>query len=224
MTAIPDRGYKYIFHIRDYFTHFSYAELAQSKSAEEAATSFLNFCFMYDSPVILHTNNRGEFIGSTFKDILSFWLTIKGLVEKGNDILQVKLGACMEETENSNNNYDDEESEPDISNSSDLERYNSDDSNLNSLEYFTYNDDDYDNYNHDNYDNNYYDLNNYDYNNYNHDNYDNDNYDLDNYDHDNYINDNYNQNNYDYNYDNYDHNNQEIIEISDTESNECFTY
>ncbi|CAG8607083.1 11139_t:CDS:2 [Acaulospora morrowiae] len=110
MTTIPDREYKYIFHIRDHFSQFSYAEQAQSKLAKEAAAIFLNFCFIYGPPAILHTDNGEEFIGNTFKQMLSFWPTIKmvygrprnlqcqGLVEKGNDILQVKLGSWMEET------------------------------------------------------------------------------------------------------------------------------
>ncbi|CAG8658499.1 22370_t:CDS:2, partial [Gigaspora rosea] len=91
--SIPKGGHT------DPFTRFSYAEPAESKSADEAAIALFNFCLIYGPPAILHTDNGGEFIGAIFKEIMSLWPNIKmGLVEKGNDILQMKFGSWMEET------------------------------------------------------------------------------------------------------------------------------
>ena len=113
MTSVPDGVYKYIFHIRDHFSRFSYAEPSRSKTAEEAAACLFNFCLLYGPPAILHSDNGGEFVGKVVEETLNLWPNIKivhgrprnprcqGLVEKGNDILQIKLGAWMEETNRS---------------------------------------------------------------------------------------------------------------------------
>ncbi|CAG8503629.1 6845_t:CDS:2 [Gigaspora rosea] len=80
MAATPDASFKYIIHIRDHFTQFSYAEASQTKSAQDAAICLFNFCLKYGPPAIHHSDN-------------------------GNDILQVKLGLWMEETRTINNQY-----------------------------------------------------------------------------------------------------------------------
>ncbi|CAG8735411.1 18009_t:CDS:2, partial [Gigaspora rosea] len=65
------RKFNYIFHIRNLFTHFSYAELAESKLADEAAIALFNFCPIYGPPAILHTDNGSEFIGTIFKETMN---------------------------------------------------------------------------------------------------------------------------------------------------------
>ncbi|CAG8571998.1 20963_t:CDS:2, partial [Gigaspora rosea] len=110
MTMTPDESYKYIIHIRDHFTQFSYAEPSQTKSAQDAAICLFNFCLMYGPPTILHSDNGREFVDKVVQETLNHWPNIKifhgrprnsqcqGLVKKGNDILQVMLGSWMEET------------------------------------------------------------------------------------------------------------------------------
>ncbi|CAG8802054.1 5758_t:CDS:1, partial [Gigaspora rosea] len=77
---------------------------------EEATACLLNFCIMYGSLIVLHSDNGSEFVRRVIKETLSPWPTIKfvngrprnpccqGIVEKGNGILQSKLGFWMEET------------------------------------------------------------------------------------------------------------------------------
>ncbi|CAG8529903.1 5028_t:CDS:1 [Acaulospora morrowiae] len=105
MTAVPDESYQNIFHIRDHFTRFSYAKPSQSKSAKNAAMCLFNFCMIYGPPAVLHSDNRKEFVGKIVQEILNIWTNIKivhgrprnprcqGLIEKGNNILQTKLGS-----------------------------------------------------------------------------------------------------------------------------------
>ncbi|CAG8543522.1 20473_t:CDS:2, partial [Gigaspora rosea] len=61
-------------------------------------------------PLILHSDNGGEFVGNIIKETVKLWPSVKfihgrprypqcqGSVEKANDILQTKLGSWMEET------------------------------------------------------------------------------------------------------------------------------
>ncbi|CAG8783423.1 20787_t:CDS:2, partial [Gigaspora rosea] len=113
MTSEPDGIYKYIFHIKDHFSRFSYAEPSRSKTAEEAAACLLNFCLIYGPPAILYSNNGDKFVEKVVEETLKLWPNIRiihgqpqnpryqGLVEKENNFLQSKLAAWMEDTNRS---------------------------------------------------------------------------------------------------------------------------
>ena len=62
MSYIPDGEFKYICHVRDHFSRFSWAKTLTSKrTVEVAAYLFDLFHFLDSSPTILQSDNRKEF-------------------------------------------------------------------------------------------------------------------------------------------------------------------
>ncbi|GES75221.1 KRAB-A domain-containing protein 2-like [Rhizophagus clarus] len=107
----PDGEYKYICHIRDHFTRFSWAKALTSKRAVEVAAYLFDlFHFLGSPPKILQSDNGKEFTATIIKELISLWPTVKiingrprhpqsqGLVERANGILQQKLGKWKEDT------------------------------------------------------------------------------------------------------------------------------
>src|SRR5438105_3055680 len=102
MTFQPDKEFKYILHIKDHFSKFSWGYSLKSKSAEEIAFNLFEQFMIFGIPKILQTDNGTEFTSSVIKQLINLWPEIKiingrprhpqsqGLIEKGNDILQVK--------------------------------------------------------------------------------------------------------------------------------------
>ncbi|CAB5179837.1 unnamed protein product [Rhizophagus irregularis] len=99
-----DGEYKYICHVRDHFTRFSWARALTSKRAiEVAAYLFELFHFLGSPPTILQSDNGKEFCVGVIKELIEMWPTVKiingrprhpqsqGLVERANGILQQKL-------------------------------------------------------------------------------------------------------------------------------------
>ncbi|CAB4383394.1 unnamed protein product [Rhizophagus irregularis] len=99
-----DGEYKYICHVRDHFTRFSWARALTSKKAIEVATYLFElFHFLGSSPTILQSDNEKEFCAGVIKELIEMWPTVKiingrpqhlqfqGLVEYANGILQQKL-------------------------------------------------------------------------------------------------------------------------------------
>ncbi|CAB5215589.1 unnamed protein product [Rhizophagus irregularis] len=106
-----DGEYKYICHVRDHFTRFSWARALTSKRAiEVAAYLFELFHFLGSPPTILQSDNGKEFCVGVIKELIEMWPTVKiingrprhpqsqGLVERANGILQQKLGKWRENT------------------------------------------------------------------------------------------------------------------------------
>ena len=111
MSYNPDGEFKYICHVRDHFSRFSWAKALTSKRAVEVAAYLFDlFHFLGSSPTILQSDNGKEFCASVIKELVNLWPSIKiingrprhpqsqGLVERANRILQQKLGKWKEDT------------------------------------------------------------------------------------------------------------------------------
>lgn len=111
MSYNPDGEFKYICHVRDHFSRFSWAKALTSKRAVEVAAYLFDlFHFLGSSPTILQSDNGKEFCASVIKELVNLWPSIKiingrprhpqsqGLVERANGILQQKLGKWKEDT------------------------------------------------------------------------------------------------------------------------------
>ncbi len=109
MSYDADGDYKYICYICDHFTRFSWARSLTSKRAIEVAAFLFDLFFSIGSPpTILQSDNGKEFCAEVIKELVSLWPTVKiingrprhpqsqGLVERGNGILQQKLGKWRE--------------------------------------------------------------------------------------------------------------------------------
>lgn len=111
MSFDADGEFKYICHIRDHFTRFSWAKALTSKRAVEVAAYLFDlFHFIGSSPTILQSDNGKEFCASVIKELMEMWPSVKiingrprhpqsqGLVERANGLLQQKLGKWKEST------------------------------------------------------------------------------------------------------------------------------
>ncbi|CAG8657109.1 7947_t:CDS:2, partial [Diversispora eburnea] len=100
----PDEEFKYVCHVRDHFTRFSWARALTSKRPIEVAS------FLFDlfhsiglSPTILQSDNGKEFVAQVIKELIELWPSVtiingwprhpqsQGLVERANGILEQKL-------------------------------------------------------------------------------------------------------------------------------------
>ncbi|CAB4383228.1 unnamed protein product [Rhizophagus irregularis] len=73
-----DDEYKYICHVRDHFTRFSWAKALTSKRAiEVAAYLFELFHFLGSPPTILQSDNGKEFCAGVIKELIEMWPTVK---------------------------------------------------------------------------------------------------------------------------------------------------
>src|SRR3954471_13302929 len=101
----PDGEYKYICHVRDHFTRFSWAKPLTSKRAIKVAVFLFElFYSIGSSPTILQSDNEKEFCADVIKELVNLWPSVKiingrpchsqsqGLVKRANGILQQRLG------------------------------------------------------------------------------------------------------------------------------------
>ena len=111
MSFDADGEFKYVCHVRDHFTRFSWAKALTSKRAVEVATYLFDlFHYIGSSPTILQSDNGKEFCASVIKELMEMWPSVKiingrprhpqsqGLVERANGLLQQKLGKWKEST------------------------------------------------------------------------------------------------------------------------------
>src|SRR5581483_11983697 len=108
MTFKQDNDFKYIAHIRDHFTRYSWARALTSKRAIEVAAFLFDIFTVFGPPLILQSDNGKEFVSSVIIELVNLWPTIQiingrprhpasqGLVERANGILEIKLGKWME--------------------------------------------------------------------------------------------------------------------------------
>jgi hypothetical protein len=113
MTLMGD--YKYICHVHDHFTKIFLDETLTSKRAVEVAVDL--FFSIGSPPTILQFDNGKEFYAEIIKELVNLWPSVKiingrlchlqsqGLVERGNGILQQKLGKWRETSERSDWSY-----------------------------------------------------------------------------------------------------------------------
>jgi len=71
LSFTPDGEFKYVCHVRDHFTRFSWARALTSKRAIEiAAYLFDIFHFIGSSPTILQSDNGKEFCAEVIKELM----------------------------------------------------------------------------------------------------------------------------------------------------------
>ncbi|CAB4413344.1 unnamed protein product [Rhizophagus irregularis] len=109
MTFKQDNEFKYIAHIRDHFTRYSWARALTLKHAIEVAAFLFDIFTTFGPPLILQSDNGKEFVSSIIIELVNLWSTIQiingrlrhpasqGLVERANGILETKLGKWMED-------------------------------------------------------------------------------------------------------------------------------
>ena len=109
MTSRPDQDFKWILHMRDHFSKFSWAYPLKSKRALEVADKLVETFYLFGAPKILQSDNGKEFIAMVIKDLANIWKGLviingrprhpqsQGCVERGNGDLQIKLGKWMED-------------------------------------------------------------------------------------------------------------------------------
>lgn len=111
MTSIPDGDYRYICHMRDHFTRYSWARAITSKRPIEVAIFLFDVFVCFGAPIILQTDNGRDFTAEVIRELLAMWPDVhiingrprhpqsQGLVERANDILQQKVSKWMEDTQ-----------------------------------------------------------------------------------------------------------------------------
>ena len=109
MTSRPDGEKKWILHMRDHFSKFSWTHALESKRAVEVAEALLKTFCLFGCPKILQSDNGKEFTAAVIHDLSKLWpgMTIihgrprhpqsQGCVERANGDLQLKLGKWLEE-------------------------------------------------------------------------------------------------------------------------------
>jgi transposase InsO family protein len=112
-THAPDGEYRYVLHMRDHFTRFSWTRPLFTKRAAEVATALFDIFCMFGPPCILQSDNGKEFTASLVKEVINLWpdITIingrprhpqsQGLVERGNQILENRISKWMEDNQSS---------------------------------------------------------------------------------------------------------------------------
>ena len=107
-SSRPDGDYRYILHVRDHFSKYSWAYPLTSKRASEVAEKIVELFCMFGPAKILQSDNGREFTASVIEDIKGLWPDMiiihgrprhpqsQGLIERGNGDLQLKLGKWMD--------------------------------------------------------------------------------------------------------------------------------
>lgn len=109
MAQAQDNGYRYIVHMRDHFTKFSWARAIKQKTADNVAEFLYDIFLMFGPPVILQCDNGKEFSDNILlKKLGNLWPNLKilhgrprhpqsqGMIERANSIMETKIGRWME--------------------------------------------------------------------------------------------------------------------------------
>ena len=104
MSSRSDQDFKWIFHMRDHFSKFSWAYPLVSKRASRVAERLVDIFSLFGPPKILQSDNGKEFVATVIKELANVWKGLiiingrprhpqsQGCVERGNGDLQIKLG------------------------------------------------------------------------------------------------------------------------------------
>ena len=107
-SSRPDGDYRYILHVRDHFSKYSWAFPLTSKRASEVAEKIVELFCTFGPAKILQSDNGREFTASVIEDIKKLRPDViiihgrprhpqsQGLIERGNGDLQLKLGKWMD--------------------------------------------------------------------------------------------------------------------------------
>ena len=111
--ALHDENFRYILHVKDHFTRFSWAYPITSKKTNIVALKLFELFTEIGPPTILQSDNGREFTSNVIKDLSNLWNNVKiingrprypqsqGLIERSNSEIGKLLGKWME-TYNSN--------------------------------------------------------------------------------------------------------------------------
>ena len=111
MSSHPDDECKWILHLRDHYSKFSWAHALTSKRASEVAAKLVQTFCLFGFPRLLQSDNGKEFVAAVIEELTKAWpgLTIihgrprhpqsQGCVERANGDLQRRLGKWLEENE-----------------------------------------------------------------------------------------------------------------------------
>jgi len=102
--ALPYENFRYILHIKDHFTRFSWAYPVTSKKTNIVALKLFELFTEIGPPTILQSDNGREFTSKVIKDLTKLWDNLKiingcprhlqsqGLIERGNCEIGKLLG------------------------------------------------------------------------------------------------------------------------------------
>jgi transposase InsO family protein len=105
----PDGKYRYIAHLRDHFTRFSWTCPLQSKEASEVAAFIFSVFTVFGPPLILQSDNGREFTAKVIYELIALWQDIhiingrprhpqsQGSVENANKTLKSAISKWMED-------------------------------------------------------------------------------------------------------------------------------
>ncbi len=106
--GLPDENFKYILHIKDHFTRFSWAYPLSSKETDAVALKLFELFTEIGPPTILQSDNGREFTSKVIKNLSNLWSNLKiingrprhpqsqGLIERSNCEVGKLLGKWME--------------------------------------------------------------------------------------------------------------------------------
>jgi transposase InsO family protein len=110
----PDDDFKYILHVRDHFSRYSWAKPLTSKESIVIAGVLHEIFCQFGPPIILQSDNGKEFTANIIRNLVEMWPGLKlingrprhpqsqELVERGNSILEKKIGTWMEQNNSRN--------------------------------------------------------------------------------------------------------------------------
>lgn len=103
MSWYKDHEYKYILHVNDHFTRFSWGYSMKTNTSLEVASNLFELFTIFGTPVILQSENGKEFISNVIKDLVTIWPNTKIInghsQSQGcsNNFLKTKLRKWMED-------------------------------------------------------------------------------------------------------------------------------
>jgi len=114
MRTRKDGEFKWIAHVRDHFSRFSWARVLTDKCAAKVAVFLFDIFTVFGPPIFLQSDNGREFTADVINNLTKLWPNLKiihgkprrpqtqGSVERANYILKDKLGKWLEDRQNEN--------------------------------------------------------------------------------------------------------------------------